>query len=195
MTSRRAGLLILIKHSLPEIDPNLPASEWRLSGLGRERAGLLAEALRPYRPAVIYSSRERKAVETAEIISEGLAVKRRVLKDLHEHDRRDAGFLEGEDFERAIRKFFARPTELVYGRETAAQARARFTRAVHALIESNPRRTLAAVSHGTVISLFAADLLGVSPFELWKGLALPSFLVLDLAAKRLLARQDLDERS
>ena len=37
--------LILVKHSLPEIDPSVPANEWRLSCEGRRRARKLGERL------------------------------------------------------------------------------------------------------------------------------------------------------
>jgi broad specificity phosphatase PhoE len=133
-------------------------------------------------------------VETAEILCSRLSLTPRLLDGLHEHDRREAGFLDREAFDGAVRNFFAHAEDLVFGSETAAQARIRFTGAIHALIEEYPRETLAVVSHGTVISLFAAELLSAPPFELWKSLALPSFLVLDVPAGKLLAYRDCDER-
>ncbi len=44
--------LILVKHSLPEIVPALPANEWRLSEGGRPRCRVLAERLAAYSPFV-----------------------------------------------------------------------------------------------------------------------------------------------
>jgi hypothetical protein len=57
--------LILIKHSLPEMVPGLPANRWHLSGAGRLRCQALAEQLAPYHPDVIVASAEPKAAETA----------------------------------------------------------------------------------------------------------------------------------
>lgn len=48
--------LILIKHSLPEIVDGIPAHEWKLSEVGRDRAKQLAQQLTEYQPKVIISS-------------------------------------------------------------------------------------------------------------------------------------------
>ncbi len=60
--------LILIKHSLPEMVPGLPANRWHLSEAGRLRCQALAEQIAPYCPDVIVASMEPKAAETAELV-------------------------------------------------------------------------------------------------------------------------------
>lgn len=66
--------LVLVKHSMPEIEPDRPASAWKLGAIGRRRSELLASNLKEYRPAVIWSSRESKAIETAEIVANKFGV-------------------------------------------------------------------------------------------------------------------------
>lgn len=44
---------ILIKHSVPSIDPGVPPNTWGLSGEGRRRCATLAARLRPYGPDVL----------------------------------------------------------------------------------------------------------------------------------------------
>ena len=61
--------LILVKHSLPEIIPTIPAKEWVLSKPGQVRCEVLAERLESYSPDIVTSSVEPKAVETAQIIA------------------------------------------------------------------------------------------------------------------------------
>jgi broad specificity phosphatase PhoE len=45
--------LILVKHSLPEIEEDRPANTWKLSEEGRLRAHRLAEQLEGFEPEVI----------------------------------------------------------------------------------------------------------------------------------------------
>jgi len=195
MRPRTSGLLVLIKHSLAEIVAHIPAADWTLSETGRERSKLLAQGLKKYQPLAMYSSREFKAIETAEIVCQTLGLTSQPLDGLHEHERRGAGYLERAVFEQHIRRFFAKPHDLVFGNETAQQARQRFTQATLPLLDENTDKNVAVVSHGTVITLFVSHLLGLEPFELWSKLALPSFLVLDVPSKVLLAHENLDGRS
>ena len=46
--------LILVRHSVPEIDARLRAADWHLSDEGRRRCTGLAEALRAARFAVVH---------------------------------------------------------------------------------------------------------------------------------------------
>ena len=183
--------LILVKHSLPEIQEELPAREWKLSDEGRIRAGRLAERLIEYRPDLIVSSIEPKARETAEIISEKLRVEFQVMEGLHEHDRHATPYLSKADFQQSIQEFFANPAVLVFGSETADEARQRFAGAVHSILESHKNETVVIVAHGTVISLLVSRLTGLSGMSLWKELALPSFLVLDRQSNTLLTKENI----
>ena len=61
--------LVLVKHSLPEIDPAVPAKDWHLSEEGCVRSRILGEELDRYDLDLVISSIELKAMETAEIVS------------------------------------------------------------------------------------------------------------------------------
>ena len=178
--------LILIKHSLPEIVPGVPAAAWRLSEAGRARCHPLASELAAYHPDVIAASVEPKAAETARLIADVLGCPLETVEGLHEHERRSVPFLDSDAFDAAVAAFFARPAERVLGEETADQAHARFAAAVSGVIARHPGRTIAIVAHGTVISLFAARASGLAPYPLWKSLGLPSYLVLSLPDLHLL---------
>lgn len=170
--------LILVKHSLPEIDPSVPAKEWVLSCEGRRRARILGERLDRYNPDRIFSSTEPKATETAEIAAGNLNVPVEVVEGLREHERVNVGFLEKERFEQSIRRFYEQPSELVFGEETADRAYGRFSKAVHKITDSYPTENIAIVTHGTVLSLFVSRNSELEPFALWKQLGLPSWIVL-----------------
>src|SRR5687768_4073161 len=88
------ALHILVKHSLPEIDRNVPASQWLLSDDGQRRCGALAAALEAYRPAAVVSSAEPKATETAQRLAAAWGISYHVVPGLHEHRRETVGWLE-----------------------------------------------------------------------------------------------------
>ena len=81
--------LVLVKHSMPEIERDKPASAWKLGEAGRRRAGLLAARLKEFSPSVIRSSREPKAIETAEIVANDHGVPVEIVDGLEEHHRKN----------------------------------------------------------------------------------------------------------
>ena len=173
--------LILVKHSVPQTDPNVPASRWHLSDEGRRRCELLAVRLAVYAPECLVSSTEPKAAETAEIVAQMLGKSWRIAEGLHEQDRRHAGFLSAGEFEAAISRLFEYPQQLVFGEETADQAYRRFSAAVTEAVQPCGTGNIAIFAHGTVITLFVARAAGLEPFDLWKRLGLPAFVIMSLS--------------
>jgi broad specificity phosphatase PhoE len=171
--------LVLIRHALPVVDPQQPARTWPLSDQGREAARALVERVRPLGVTRVVSSVEPKAWETGAIVAQRLGVPCSAAVGLHEHDREGAPFLSGEEFERTIAQLFARPDQLVFGQETANQARDRFVAAVEAVQAEYPDDLVAISSHGTVIALLVAQRTGVDARELALGLAMPDLVVLE----------------
>ena len=183
--------LILVKHSLPEIEENIPAREWHLSVDGKLRAARLAERLTAYGPEVIISSVETKAKETAKVIAALHNLDVHIAENLHEHDRSNVPYLSKAEFQNAVGEFFMNPEILVFGNETANQSYVRFSSAVTSILEMHQDKNIIIVSHGTVISLFVSRLLGISGFSLWKQLGLPSFVVLDMISSTLIAQENI----
>ena len=179
-------LLILVKHSLPEIVENVPAREWNLSEEGRRRVPILVEKLVQYQPGVIVSSVEPKAQQTATILAESLGLKSQTFEGLHEHDRSNSPLSSKEEFQALVQKFFEKPSTLVFGNETADQAYVRFHQAVEAVLNLYRGKTVLIVAHGTVISLYVSRLTGIDGYDLWKNLGLPSFVLFDIESKALL---------
>ncbi len=177
--------LILVKHSLPEIDSSVPAKEWRLSCEGRQRARILGERLDRYNLDLVVSSNEPKAMETAEVASGMIKIPMEVVEGLHEHERGNVGFLEEERFEQSIRRFYKQPSDLVFGEETADSAHVRFSKGVRKLTDRYREENIAIVTHGTVLSLFVSRNSELEPFALWKKLGLPSWVVLSRPDFRL----------
>jgi broad specificity phosphatase PhoE len=170
--------LILVRHSLPEINPTVTASQWQLSEEGRQRCKSLAAALAPFEPDVFYTSTEPKAIETGQLVASRLNRRVESADGLHEHVRTDVAFGSTERFEKAVGQFFAQPAQLVFGSETADQAHQRFTEAIAAVLDRCPRKTVAIVTHGTVMTLYVSRALQLEPFGFWKRLGMPAFVAL-----------------
>jgi broad specificity phosphatase PhoE len=170
--------LILVKHALPEIIPALPAKQWHLSEVGRIQCALLADQLAIYGPAVLVSSSEPKALETAHLVAQRMRTSVQVVDGLQEHDRSNTPWLGPEEFGRAIADFFRHPTELVLGCETAQQASERFAKTVAEVTSRYAEQNMVILTHGTVLSLFVSRATGMEQFALWNRLGLPSFVVL-----------------
>ncbi len=173
--------LILIKHSLPQIEPLAPAEEWELGAEGLRRCAALADALAPHLPAALFSSREPKAQATAAALGQRWALAAVAADGLEEQHRRTAPYLGEPAFQQRMAEFFQRPSQRVFGEESADAAHARFAAAVDRLLAERPGETIMAVTHGTVMSLYISRAAGVEPFALWSQLGLPSFVVLDRA--------------
>jgi broad specificity phosphatase PhoE len=168
--------LLLIRHSIPEVDPDVPAPRWHLGERGRAAAAAFAERLRPYDVRHIATSREPKASETAEILADRLGVTWAVEEGLHEHERsRVPFFADLEEFYRRAAELFARPDETVFGDESADAARARFGAAVERVLAAHPGGDVAVVAHGTIITLHARP---SDPFPFWRALKMPDLVEL-----------------
>jgi broad specificity phosphatase PhoE len=126
------------------------------------------------------SSEEPKAVGTAEIIAERLGAELTSHPGLHEHGRTGLPFGTEEEFHLSARNFFEKPSELVWGNETAEQTLERFAGAVHDVLEQHRESSVAVVAHGTVNTLFLTRHGSIDAYAFWRKLGLPSFYVLSL---------------
>lgn len=143
-----------LSHAEVVVDPAAPIESWGLSPEGRARAGTWRAET-----AVIVSSTERKAIETAELVSAG--DRTRLVRDplLGEIDRSATGYLPLDEFEGVVDAFFARPTESVRGWERAVDAQERIVQAVRKRADAT-LGDVTIVSHGAVGALLLAHLSG-----------------------------------
>jgi broad specificity phosphatase PhoE len=179
--------LILVRHSLPDIDPGQPAAEWRLSEEGRRRSRVLAGWLAGYDLAAIVASWEPKATETGRIVARVLDLPFETAPDLHEHERpHEPFFASQEAFRAQVVSLLEQPDASIFGLETGAGARQRFTAALQAVLAAHSRGNLAIVAHGTVMALFLAQATGLDAVALWRRLGLPAFVVLSLPGYQVL---------
>lgn len=178
--------LILIRHSESDPLPALPPVQWTLSPAGRRRCRPLAARLREHDPAVVLSSSERKAIETAQLVGSLLERPYEQVIGLGEHDRSGEPYHDRETFLQLVEALLTCPEEEVFGQETGAEALARFETAVATIVETYAIGNIAAVTHGTVLSLFVAARSGEDAYPFWEKLAQPGYVVFALPNMRLL---------
>ena len=176
-----APALILVRHGRPAIDPDTPPNTWPLCPEGAETCTKLAERIVAYKPTAVVSSPEPKAQQTAEILAAKLGLTVELDPGLHEHKRQHLSFGTEEEFRARIAKVFADPKTPLPGGESAHQAAERLAKA----LASHHGAPLLAVTHGTVLSYYLAERLGLDAHDLWRSLHMPDAFVLDSDGKLL----------
>ncbi|KZL20512.1 Histidine phosphatase superfamily (branch 1) [Pseudovibrio axinellae] len=150
---------IYLSHPNVDIDPATPVPHWDLSDKGRAR---LEQGLRqPWLLEIehVISSKEKKAIETGQIIASHLGIELTTALDLHENDRSATGFLPPEEFERVADEFFSRPAISVRGWERALDAQSRVIAAIQSALQSVPQEEPVLFSgHGAVGTLLKCHL-------------------------------------
>lgn len=153
-------MIRFISHPEVVIDPKVPVPDWGLSPRGGERLAVLLAEPWIAKVVAVWSSLERKAIETALPIAATRGLTVRTLRELHENDRSATGFLPPDEFERVADRFFAEPMQSVRGWETAKAAQDRIVAAVCRVDAESPPGGVAIAAHGAVGTLLYCHLAG-----------------------------------
>lgn len=153
--------LILIRHGLPLRDES--GIDPQLSPTGHRQARAVADWLADERIEAIYSSPLRRAVQTAQPLSDATGLSTVVEEDLREITMGEGSYIPLEQLE-------ASHPLLVRWREFAADSsnelmvafRTRVAGAVSRLIERHSGETVAVFCHGGVVNAATATLLGLA---------------------------------
>ena len=89
-----------------------------------------------------------------------------------------------QEFEQAIEAFFSRPSRLVLGSETASQAHDRFSTAIDAVLEADSADSIV-VTHGTVMTLYLAQVADIPPMGFWRELRTPCLVEVEIPTMRV----------
>src|SRR6218665_319353 len=116
---------LYVSHPQVRIDANVPVPLWGLTPQGERRARDFAARGVVPRGAMIFASRETKAMELADILAESIGAL--VLSDhqMGENDRSATGFLPPALFEDMADRFFGEPAMSADGWERAIDAQQR----------------------------------------------------------------------
>lgn len=150
-----------LSHPQVLIDPQTDVQKWSLSDVGRRRVEALGISDALSGTAVIISSAETKAIETASFLAEALGCEFQIRKLMHENDRRSTDFLPFEEFETVADQFFAHPNLSVRGWETAAAAQTRIVAEIKVCLSTETVGDILFVGHGAVGTLLFCYLSGL----------------------------------
>ena len=115
-----------------------------LSALGRKQAGLLAQRVRTLKPAAVYSSPYRRALETARAIAEDVQIDERLVE--MEMELGDGGTFD-----------FTEPPASVIDRMNAA---------ISEMARAHPGQRVIVVAHGAAMIMFLTHVLRLEPGQL-----------------------------
>ena len=161
-------MLYLIRHAPVDLDPSRPAPEWRLSDEGRAGAAKLAAAPAWKHLALVASSPESKALDTALPIAEAADIGLRVEHDLREAERPGTPVGTSDEYRARVASYLAAPDEPVHGWEPARLVRERVRACIDGLV-AEIEGPIAVISHGLALSLYA----GLT-FDEWDAIPLPA---------------------
>jgi len=183
------GSLIFVKHAMPELKADVLPSQWKLGEKGRSQSLKFSAFLKNNfdLDPVMYSSKEDKAFETAQILGETLSLEHKTLEELGEINRAAGPILDEDSLIEVSKKLFQKPSENVLGNESANSALQRFERGVQEILKDPLEEERLVVTHGTVLSLFLEKYNKEMPaFEFWQKFSCPSYVVVNLPDFKIL---------
>ena len=160
--------VILVRHAMPNIERGVASKLWGLSDSSREDCVLLAHALPATAGRTVFSSDERKARETAEVIALRLGLQVRPDSRLAEVDRPQVW---DRDYREVAAGYLAGTPEP--GWEAREAVVRRFRAAVTDALRRADGADVIVVSHGLASSLWAASVCTIDLAAWWRGLTLP----------------------
>lgn len=174
--------LYVVRHAAVTVRQDVPPERWHLSPEGRAGASALGEDPCWADVALLYTSPEPKAVATAQRIAA-----RNEKPIAIEHALREVArpWTSG-DYRELVRRYLA--GDAVDGWEARAAALDRVRAAVDAIHECHADEDVGVVSHGLVLTLWLAELLGLDTagtFGLWDRIRFPDVAVVDPDARTL----------
>lgn len=172
--------VIFVRHAMPEVTRGLARSLWSLSEAAREDCVLLAHGLPSNLAAVVLTSEEKKARDTATIIGLRRRLKVEVDPRLREVDRPEAW---DEDYRAAAERYLATGSEP--GWEPQEPAARRMGEVVAERLYGGAEGDVVVVSHGLAITLYLAAMVGVDAVSFWRQLAFPDAWRWEPGSKRL----------
>ena len=154
--------LNFITHPQVVINPDVPAPQWPLSDLGRERMRQLSQQPWTQEIGSIYSSREQKAIDGAGILADALGLSFTKMEALGEIDRASTGYLPFDEFMGVYAEFLANPTSSVRGWEVLVDAQQRIIEAIDTVVDDakGVDGHIAVVAHGVVGLLYLCHIKG-----------------------------------
>lgn len=181
LTARREvpmAKLYMVRHAPVNIDPKVPPSDWQLSNDAQASVKQLVADHAWSDVSHIYYSPEPKAAATAAMMADQLGLATSSCAALREVAM-DTGFLPPSLFRQRVARFLNGEPDSAF--ENYADATSRIVNAIASILEAAPKTSVAAVSHGRILTVFYSYLLGhrLGANE-WQSIALPDLSIVNL---------------
>jgi len=175
--------LFLVRHAHADWEPD---EQRPLSAQGRRDAIRVAELLTPPRPAAIYTSPARRALETIAPLARGLGLRPIELPDLRE---RELPVQPPGDFAEAVGGSWREFGIPVTGGESNEAAQARGLRAIRFVLGRHVGEVAVVATHGNLLALVVNAFDAQYGHEFWRGLSFPDIYELRFQENRLASLQ------
>ncbi len=160
--------VILVRHAIPEVRRGVASKLWGLGESAREDCVLLAHALPHDLAPTVWSSDERKARETADVLALRLGLEVRTDPRFAEVDRPQ---IWDRDYREVAAAYLAGVVEPEW--ESPETVRTRFGAAITEALSAAAGRDVLVVNHGLAMSLWAASVVPLDITEWWRALTFP----------------------
>jgi broad specificity phosphatase PhoE len=171
--------LVLVRHAMPELVPDVPAERWHLGPGGRSAARALRRSMPG--PAYFVASDEPKAVETLEELAGGhdVAVEPGFAEVHRPHLWTDDYRATARAYVEGVRHDGWEPHDEVFARFESAVVR-------HAGLATAQGRILVVGTHGLAPTVWLSRHIRLepSPAQFWADLRFPDIVDVDLSASR-----------
>lgn len=150
-----------ITHPLAKIEPDKPNTEWSLLEDSEEELERLSVMDFWKDIDLVFSSPEKKALQTAEYIKEHNNINYDVSDDLNEVRRESYQFVELQKYLKQVEDFYLHPEDSCNGWEKAVDAQKRLINFLDKIMVED--KDIAVISHGIIGTLLACYLKKVDP--------------------------------
>ena len=163
-----SNTFIFFRHALTKIDLSKPADKWTLSKEGMEKAKEILTSKEFNDVDIIYTSTEKKAIQTAYYLSK--KQDKEIIADsrLNELNRGHEFIDTKYEYENTVAKVFSQMNSRVGKWEAANSALTRFQKAIEEIDRKYNDKKILVVSHGIVLTLYFVKLLELPSNELFK---------------------------
>lgn len=155
--------LYFITHPAVVISPDKYKSEWELSEEGKNAVVRIAEKSFWQEVKNIYTSKEKKTIQTSEIIKEKYSIPTESTECLNEFESKSTGFLPIEEFTAAMKSFYEKPTESFRGWERLVDAEYRILNCIKKITRMSEKSSVAIIGHGATGTLLKCFYKKVKP--------------------------------
>lgn len=154
------NILIFLRHAETKVEKGVKNSEWSLTTKGKLDALKIVESKPFDNINIIIASAEEKALNTAYPLAGELKIKILIEADLNEIKRDHGKFLDTQRYIITMKQCMTIRDKSFNNWETANNALERFSKKIEEIDFKHGRKKILIVSHGVVINLYFAKVLG-----------------------------------